>query len=278
MIALDATIETIAAGFAFPEGPCFDAEGCCHLVEMTSGWITRIGPSGNVDRLFNTGGHPNGLVFDRAGTMWIAEAGLGKLMKFEGGELSDVVGEWGGEPLQGPNDLVFHPDGAIYLTGPGGSNVDKAVGVIYRIEQDGSIERVADGMRFPNGLALSADASLLYVAETCAQKVLVFEVNEDGSLSDPEDFAPTPGGVGGDGVCLDTEGNLYVAHFGTGTIPVFSPEGELLEKLPAGGMKPTNVAFGGSAYQELWITEVETSAVFQLVLGSAGLKPFNDPR
>ncbi len=275
---LNKDIETIAGGFEFPEGPCFDAEGRCHLVEMQSGWITRIGPAGKVDRLFNTGGSPNGLAIDGAGAMWIAEAGLGKLMRYAAGSLSEVVGEWDGRPLQGPNDLVFHPGGAIYMTGPGGSNVDTPVGVVYRIEPGGALDVVAEGMRFPNGLVLSADASLLYVAETCAQKILVFEVLADGSLSAPEDFAPTPGGVGGDGVCLDVEGNLYVAHFGTGTIPVFSPTGELLDTLPAGGMKPTNVAFGGDALEELWVTEVETNAVFMLTPGSTGLKPFNDPR
>lgn len=271
-------IECIAAGLEFPEGPCFDAQGRCHLVECGGGCVTRIGPAGKVDRVVNTGGTPNGLVFDSAGAMWIAEAGLGKLMKYADGELTEVVGEWEGQPLRRPNDLCFHPSGAIYMTGPGGSNAETPVGVVYRIEQDGAIEVVADGMCFPNGLALSADASLLYLAETCAQKLLVFEVRVDGSLSEPEDFAPTPGGVGGDGICLDVEGNIYVAHFGAGEIPVFSPQGELLEKLPAGGMKPTNVAFGGDALHELWITEVETGAVYRLTPGVAGLKLFNDPR
>ena len=271
-------IECIAAGLEFPEGPCFDAAGRCHLVECRNGWITRVAPGGEVDRVVNTGGTPNGLVFDNAGAMWIAEAGLGKLMKYDGAELTEVAGEWEGAPLQRPNDLVFHPSGAIYMTGPGGSNADTPVGVVYRIEQDGAIEVVAGGMCFPNGLALSADASLLYLAETSAHRVLVFEVRDDGSLSQPEDFAPMPGGAGGDGMCLDVEGNIYVAHFGVGEIPVFSPEGELLEKLPAGGMKPTNVAFGGDAMHELWVTEVETSAVYRLLPGVAGLKPFNNPR
>ena len=278
MSDIETNIECVAAGLEFPEGSCFDAEGRCHLVEMQSGWITRIGAAGKVDRLVNTGGSPNGLAFDASGVMWIAEAGLGRLMKWDGDELTEVVGEWEGAPLRKPNDLVFHPSGAIYLTGPGGSNADTPVGVVYRIEPDGAIEVVAGGMCFPNGLALTADASRLYVVETSAHKVLVFRVRDDGTLSAPEDFASMPGGVGGDGMCLDMEGNLYVAHFGAGVIAVFSPEGELLDRLPAGGMKPTNVAFGGENMDELWITEVETSAVYRLRPGAEGLRPFNAPR
>jgi len=94
----------------------------------------------------------------------------------------------------------------------------------------------------------------------------------------PEVFAETPGGVGGDGVAFDVEGNLYMAHFGTGEISVFSPDGELLEKLPAGGMKPTNVAFGGEDMMELYVTEVETNSVYRLRPGIAGQVPFCDPR
>jgi len=271
-------IERIAAGLQFPEGPCFDAQGRCHLVECDGGCVTRIGSAGKVDRLFPTGGIPNGLAFDSSGAMWIAEAGLGKLLKYSEGTLTEVVGEYQGAPLRRPNDLCFHPAGWIYMTGPGGSNAETPVGVIYRIEQDGAIEVVAEGMRFPNGLVLSPDAALLYVAETCAQRLVVLEVRSDGSLSQPEEFAPTPGGVGGDGICLDAEGNIYVAHYGAGRIPVFSPQGELLDSLPAGGMKPTNVAFGGDALDELWITEVETGAVYRLWPGTVGLKLFSDPR
>jgi len=272
------SIETMAVGLDFPEGPCFDADGVCYLVEISGGCVSRIGPGGEVERVVNTGGGPNGLACDASGTFWIAEAGLNKLMKYDGGELTEVCSECEGRPLRKPNDLVFHPDGAIYMTGPGGSGPDKPVGELYRIEPDGVAHLVAGGMQFPNGLVLSADAKLLYLVETSSGLVLVFEVNADGSLSGPEEFAKTPGGVGGDGACLDVEGNLYVAHFGAGEIPVFSPDGELLDKLPAGGMKPTNVAFGGEGLRELWVTEVETGAVYRLAPGVPGLKPFNDPR
>jgi len=133
-------------------------------------------------------------------------------------------------------------------------------------------------MRFPNGLALTADASQLLVSQSALQQILVFEVGADGSLDGPEVFAVTPDVAGADGVALDVEGNLYVAHFGTGKIAVFSSGGELLDRLPAGGMKPTNVAFGGPEMMDLYVTEVVTGSVYRLRPGVAGLRPFCDPR
>jgi len=270
-------IDLVANGFDFPEGPCFDAAGDLYFTQCGNGWITRVS-GGKVENFVNTGGTPNGAVFDESNVLWIAEAGHCSLMRYDGEELTTVADEWDGQPLRKPNDLVFHPDGSLYFTGPGGSNAETPVGVIYHAGRDGTLEVVADGMRFPNGLALTADAQHLYVAETCAQRILRFEVRDDGGLDGPEEFAQTPGGVGGDGVALDIDGNLYVAHFGMGEIPVFSPDGERMAVLPAGGEKPTNVAFGGPALETLYVTEVETGAVYSLRPGIPGLKPFCDPR
>ncbi len=274
---MDRTIEKVADGFAFPEGPCFDANGDLYLTQCGNGWIARV-RGGEAEEYVHTGRAPNGAVFSEDNVLWVAEAGTNQLLRYAGEELVEIAGEWGGKPLQKPNDLVFAPDGSLYMTGPGGSGAENAIGVIYHVQRDGAIEVVAGGMAFPNGLALTADASRLLVAETSRRRILVFDVHPGGALEGPEVFAETPGGVGGDGVAFDVEGNLYVAHFGTGEIPVFSPDGELLEKLPAGGMKPTNVAFGGEDMMDLYVTEVETDAVYRLRPGIPGQVPFCDPR
>lgn len=273
---MDRTIEQVADGFAFPEGPCFDANGDLYVTQCGNGWIARVRGGVGEEYVF-TGKAPNGAVFSEDNVLWIAEAGTNQLLRYDGAELVEIASACDGRPLRKPNDLVFAPDGSIYMTGPGGSN-DEPVGVVYHTQRDGTIKVAAGGMRFPNGLALTADASRLLVAETCLHRLLVFEVRADGSLEGPEVFAQTPGSVGGDGVALDVEGNLYVAHFGTGEIPVYSPDGELLDRLPAGGRKPTNVAFGGPGMMDLFVTEVESGAVYRLRPGIAGLVPFCDPR
>lgn len=270
-------IERVVEGLGFPEGPCFDADGVLYVTQMDEGAVSRIIDS-TVEEYVNTGGKPNGAVFDRDGVLWIADAQLGTLIRYDGEQLTEIVSQWEGDPLQAPNDLVFHPNGSILMTGPGGSSERTPVGKLYHVQRDGALDISAGGIAFPNGLALTADARRLYVAETSAQRILVFSVDGDGNVGGPDVFAATPGGVGGDGVALDVEGNLYVAHFGTGRIKVFSPDGELLDALPAGGERPTNVAFGGEDMMDLYVTEVETGAVYRLRPGVAGLMPFHDPR
>lgn len=273
---MDTKIELVADGFEFPEGPAFDADGILYLTQLRSGWISRV--SGGVSEdVVNTGG-PNGAAFDESNVLWIAEAKNGQLLRYEDDEAVEIAAQCNGKPLQKPNDLVFHPDGSIFLTGPGGSNAEKPIGVVYHVTRDGDLRVVAEGLAFPNGLGLTADASMLYVVETSRQQILTYSVNEDLTLTGPEVFAATPGGVGGDGMALDVDGNLYLAHFGTGEIAVFNPAGERIAGLPAGGEKPTNVAFGGDDMRDLYVTEVDSGAVHRLRPGPEGLKPFCDPR
>lgn len=270
-------IELIAEGFDFPEGPAFDAAGTLFITQCNNGWISRIA-GGETDDYVNSGSTPNGLAFDEDDVLWIAEAGTNQLLRYDGEDLTEVAAEWDGEPLQRPNDLVFHPDGSIFMTGPGGSTEDNPIGKVYHITPQGDLSVVADGLAFPNGLALTEDASRLYVVETHRHRVIIYGVGDDGSLDGPEEFARMPGGVGGDGMALDVDGNLYVAHFGNGEIAVFDPEGARIDTLPAGGEKPTNVAFGDDDMRGLYVTEVETGSVYRLEPGTEGLKPHRDPR
>lgn len=270
-------IELIAEGFDFPEGPAFDADGTLYITQCGSGWITRIA-GGETQDYVHSGSTPNGAAFDETNVLWIAEAGTNQLLRYDGEELTEIAAEWDGEPLQKPNDLVFHPDGTIFMTGPGGSSAEKPIGKVYHVTRQGDLRVVADGLAFPNGLALTEDASRLYVVETSRNLVLVYDVRDDGSLDGPEQFAEMPGGVGGDGMALDVDGNLYVAHFGMGEIAVFGPEGGRVDTLPAGGEKPTNVAFGDDDMRGLYVTEVETGSVYRLEPGVEGLLLHCDPR
>ena len=223
----------MAGNFGFPEGPCFDAAGEFHFTDGRSGWIEKVRRDGTVEHVVNTGGGPNGAAFDSDNALFICEARNSKILKHEGGALSVFADSFDSEEFRGPNDLILHPDGAVYFTDPSGSNEENPIGRIYRVETDGTVHLLAEGYAFPNGLAFSADAGL---------------------------------------------GNLYVAHFGAGQVAVFSPEGEPIEQLPVGGEKPTNVAFGGPDMRELWVTEVETAAIYRLRSGIEGLRPFRDPR
>jgi len=257
-----------------PEGPAFDGAGNLFVVCMGNGDILKISPDGRTEVFANTGGHPNGLAFGPGGLLYIAEAGLRAiLVAGADGALRTLATAGEGQPFAGPNDLCFDARGNFYFTDPVGSRADNPVGKVFYCTPAGEARVVAEGLAFPNGLALTDDGKRLYVVNELAHEMLRYAVRDDGALGPAQHFCPIrQGGIGGDGMALDIEGNLYVTNYGLGTVDVISPEGELLDMLPAGGAQPTNVAFGGPDMRDLYITELETGAVYVRRNSISGLK------
>ncbi len=274
----DATPQLFASGLAFPEGPCFDREGNLFVVNCRSGDISRISPDGRVSCFANTGGSPNGAAFAADGNLYICEAGLGQLLVVHPDATWEVfVDRCDGQPLRSPNDLVFDQFGNLYFTDPGGSNPDNPIGTVHFVTPSGEITKIDEGMQFPNGIALSGDGRTLVVVETYPRCVWQYDVVRPGVVtnkrmlwqSDDERNLP-------DGMAYDEQGNLYLASFGTGLIDVISPQGETVRQYEAGGLRPTNVAFGGPDFSTIYITECETDCVYTLDVGMKGLRLFPD--
>jgi sugar lactone lactonase YvrE len=108
------------------------------------------------------------------------------------------------------NEIVADGRGNIYVNNqgfdfPGG---EFAPGTIALLEPDGSARQVADGIAFPNGMAVTPDNSTLIVAESYGKKLTAFEIAADGGLSRARVWADLDGGVP-DGICLDAEGAIW---------------------------------------------------------------------
>jgi gluconolactonase len=102
-------------------------------------------------------------------------------------------------------------------------------------------------------------------------RVLKFLLTKDGLLVKPEVFIELPGGDP-DGIAFDVDGNLYIAHFGTGKVYIVNPSGEIISEFKTPGKKTTNVEFGGPDYKTLFITDAESNAVYSVQNDIAGLK------
>jgi gluconolactonase len=168
------------------------------------------------------------------------------------GRWSPFVEQCDGQPFRGPNDCTFDLDGNLYFSDPFGSTPDRPVGAVYRATPSGHVSRVADGLAFPNGLAVWGDRGALFVAETHTNRILRFELTPDGSVKDTAVFCKLDdAGLGPDGIDFDTDGNLLVAHYGAGHVDVFSPSGERVEEIATPGERVSNLEFSG---HELYIT------------------------
>ena len=259
-----ASPKRFASGFEFVEGPAFNRDGELFVVNVKGGYVSRVSPRGKVSVFVNTNGAPNGAKFDAHGHLFVCDCKLKSILDIApDGLFSKVVTECDGKPLKGPNDLCFSGDGSYYFTDPEGSSPENPIGTVHYVDSGGNVSTFAQGLQYPNGVAVSEDGRRVYVAETFTRYIHAFALRPDGSAAASRIHAELPeGGLGPDGMALDVEGNLYVAYYDAGVVTVIDQWGNVKEELDAGGKRPTNVAFGGKDRRRLYITETETDCVY----------------
>jgi gluconolactonase len=191
--------------------------------------------------------------------------------------------ECDGKPLRAPNDLTLDPEGGFHFTDPGESDEKKPDGVVHYVDAKGKTHLLAQGLAFPNGIVLRPGGKQLLVSESKQNRILVYEVLSAGRLGPLKVFANLPSKQGEqidnqpDGICLDAEGNLYVAHYGMKQVQVLNPQGKLIRRYKGGNLSTTNVAFGGPNMDQLFVTgalggEQSEGALFRVYLkGVRGL-------
>jgi gluconolactonase len=264
------------------EGIVFDHEG--HGYVSQGKFIMRVGRDGKAEQWAETGS-PNGHKVLADGTHLICEATQHAVLHLDanGKTIGKAASECDGKPLRAPNDLTLDPQGGFYFTDPGESDEKKPDGVVHYVDVKGKAHLVAQGLAFPNGIVLRPGGKQLLVGESKQNRILVYEVLSPGRLGPMKVFANLPSKQGEqidnqpDGMCLDADGNLYVAHYGMKQVEVLSPLGKLIRRYEGGNLSTTNVAFGGPNMNQLYITgalggEQSEGALFRLdVKGVRGL-------
>lgn len=273
----------VAEGFDFPEGPAWDGSKSLYVSNCYGGWISKY-EHGRMDtfvtkqqsqsQLTKT----NGLTIGISGNIFACDFGLNAILEITPqGQISTLLSGFQGQKFNRPNDLAFDPKGNLYFTDPKSYGADQKDGVVYAFYREkGIVTPVFQGLAFPNGIAFSADASFLYVCESALNRILKFPVHEDGGLGNYDIFAELPGGDP-DGIAFDRAGNLYVAHFGSGSVFVLNRRGTIQRTITIPGKKPTNLEFAGTDLRTLFITEVETNALYELQVDVPGLRLFSSP-
>lgn len=305
IVPADATLEKIAGGFTFTEGPVWiPAEiagagnvpidmGYLLFSDPNRNTIFRCNADGDVSVFRAKSGYKgidigayrqpgsNGLTLDREGRLTICEHGNRRIARLEkSGALTVLADRYDDKRLNSPNDLVYRSDGALYFTDPffglpkfrddPRREQDKAG--VYCLNGD-TLALVSSDLSGPNGLAFSPDEKSLYVANwDDKKKVLMrYDVSMDGSLSNGIvffDMTDAPGDDALDGVKVDTRGNLYVS--GPGGLWIISPEGRHLGTL-RGPEHPHNLAWGDEDGRSLyWAAQ---SSIYRLRLRVMGILP-----
>lgn len=262
----------VAAGTfsAAAEGPAVDSAGNLYAVNFAvddtiyDGNIGKVTPDGKASLYLNLpqGSIGNGIVFDRAGAMYIADYTGHNILKYQHGKLEVHAHN---SAMHQPNDLAIMDNGVLFASDPNWSDNS---GQLWRIDQHGSSHLVGmpltGSMGTTNGIAVSPDQQYLYVNESVQRQIWRFEINADHSLGAKQRVARFSD-YGLDGMRFDRSGNLYVARYGKGTVVKLSASGELLAEYRLNHPLPTNVSLN-NADSELYITIQQCGCIEKIAL------------
>ncbi len=251
-------VEKIADGFQFTEGPVWVPDGYLLFSDIPADTVYKY--QGESEIYLKPSGHSNGLTLDKQGRLLLCEHDrrLSRLEK--DGSKTTLAEFYDGKRLNSPNDLVVKTDGSIYFTDPPYGLPNRTEGKeldfcgVYRLEPDGVLTLLDDGVPLPNGLAFSPDEQTLYVADSSSAQVYAYDVRDRGMLENKRVFAKlgVVGGTGAaDGMKVDVDGNLFCT--GPGGISVLDPDGVRIGIIECPEI-PANVAWGGDDYKTLYIT------------------------
>jgi gluconolactonase len=258
---------------SFIEGPSFDRDGNLYIVDIPYGRIFRISQAGEFTLIAEYDGEPNGLKIARDGRIVITDYRHG-LMTLDpaSGTVSSLLERRWSERFKGVNDLIFAGNGDIYFTDQGQTGMHDPTGRVYRLRVDGTLDQIVNNVPSPNGLVLNGSEHILYVAATRGNAIWRIPLMPDGTASKVGIFIQLSGSLGGpDGLAMDEQDNLAIAHAGLGTVWIFSRLGEPLYRVRScQGLATTNVAYGGADNKTLYITESETGCVLVARLPVAG--------
>jgi len=288
-------LKLMAEGLRYPEGPVAMADGSVVLTEIEAGCVTRVTPDGNKSGVANTGGGPNGLAMGPDGVLYVTndggsftfqvvnglnvplparadyKGGSIQRVNLETGETTPLYTHCGDRILSSPDDLVFDRQGGFWFTAYGAGFVDsKVYGGLYYATPDGKSIACARGQLLsPNGVGLSPDETVVYVADTLSGRLWAFDIASPGQLKPSPNplasgrvIATLPGLQLLDSLKVEAGGVVCVATLLNGGITTFTPDGAV-EHFAIPDPFVSNLCFGGADMRDLWITAAGTGRLYK---------------
>ena len=254
------------------EGPSFDRQGNLWCVDIPNGRIFQVTREGEFKVIAQYDGWPNGLKFHRDGRGFIADYKHGiMVLDPVNGKVTPFLADANGAPFKGVNDLFFAANGDLYFTDQGLTGLHDPSGRLFKLSPQGKLTCLLDNIPSPNGLVMNADESQLYVAVTRGNCVWRVPFVRDGSIAKVGLHIQLSGGGGPDGLALDEQGGLIVAHVGIGSVWTFNSIGEPACRIRSCmGTHTTNVAFGWPDRDTLYITESSSATILTAKLPVPG--------
>lgn len=268
LVAKDAEVVKVADGFSFTEGPAVNRPGDVFFTDQPNNKIHMWKFStGEVSVFSEASGRSNGLYFNLQGDLLACADLENQLWSFnDEGEHEVLIENFKGNKLNGPNDLWINPRGGVYLTDPlykrdyweRDPEMQQDGEHLYFLSEDGlQFFRVDENLVKPNGLVGTPDGRKLYVADIGDNKTYVYDIEEDGYLTNRQLFVE----MGSDGMTIDHRGNVYLTGDG---VTIFNSKGDKVGHIPIDAKWTANVCFGAGDRKTLFITAMDAVYTLQM--------------
>ncbi len=237
----------VGEGYKFTEGPIANAKGEVFFTDVPEGKTYKVGIDGKVALFAEDNGKASGFAFGPDGAMYGVGGSLDPLVKYDSPLKKTTIAEG----VKG-NDLVALHNGSFYVTAPSATKNE-----VLFIDAKGGKSVVDTGIKFPNGITVSPDQTLLYVAESRTHWVWSFQIQPDGKLAHKQKYyhlhvPDTRDEASADGLKCDTDGRLYVAtNLG---VQFCDQAGRVNGIIPTPNGKCANLCFGGEKFDVLYAT------------------------
>ncbi|MEO8487076.1 MAG: SMP-30/gluconolactonase/LRE family protein [Betaproteobacteria bacterium] len=231
------------------------AEQALYFVDINAPSLVRFDPA--------TGAHRAMPLPSSVGCFGLRARGGFVLALRDGVWHADAHGKPGRKVADAPYDPSHHRfnDGRVdrqgrFWVGTMNENRDANTAALYRLDPDGTLDRVLDDLMISNGLAWSPDGRTMYHADTPTHTVRAFDFDPaSGMPSRPRTFAHWDGATDRpDGGAVDSRGHYWTAFYRGGKIVELDPAGRVVREIPFPGMCPTMCAFGGPDLKTLYVT------------------------
>jgi D-xylonolactonase len=253
-----------------------------YWIDIPEGIIFRYDPETGNHEEFYSGEVIGGFTIQEDGSLLLfLERGAVKILK--DGETSTVIDEIYEELDTRFNDVIADPEGRVFCgTMPAKDNKAR----LYRLDTDGSITKILDGIGISNGMGFTPDRKQMYFTDSPGGKIYLFDYDlETGKIKNQRMFVTVPESEGvPDGMTVDKEGCIWSARWDGGCLIRYKPDGKEDLRIQFSAKKVSSVTFGGEDYRDIYVTTAggdkreeegpDAGALFHLNLDIQGVPEF----
>ena len=254
---MDVELELLASGYGLVEGPRTDADGALWFTDIRGGTVNRLPPGGSVEIVLEGRNMIGGLALHADGGVVVSGPNVALL---QDGALTVLLERDG---VQSFNDLHTDTAGRIYVGAIRADISDLRTepdppGEMYRIDLDGTVTELYGGVGVSNGIGFSPDGSTLYHVDSTSRGIWVHDIDSAGAVSNRRHIGKAAFERGiPDGMCVDVDGNLWVAHVGGRRVVKLDAAGEQLDEIAVPAKWVTSAAFGGADWGDLYLVTAD---------------------